>query len=75
MCVMNITDNYDSLINRTDNKNGDINIIVKFLLLSKPENILLFFLLGLVIYTKIEPLLTNKWWWRKFHTQPILLSI
>ena len=57
---MNITD-YNELINCTDKyENSDINIIIKYLLLSIPANILLFFLKELVIYTMIKPLITNK---------------
>ena len=57
---MNITDDYDSFNNSTDNKNDDINVIIKYLLLSKPANIFLFSLIGSV-YTMIKPLITNNW--------------
>ena len=38
MYVLNITDEYDSFLDCTDNENDDISVIVKYLLLSIPES-------------------------------------
>ena len=38
--MLNITDDYDSFTNYTDNGNDDINIILKYLLLSNPGSVL-----------------------------------
>ena len=58
--MLSITDEYDSFINCTDNKKDDIIINVKFLLLSVPGSVLLLSLIGLIIYTTLEPLKTSK---------------
>ena len=58
---MNITDEYDTFINCTDNENDDIKIIIKSLILSIPGNVLFLSLIGLVIWKIIEHLFTYKW--------------
>ena len=60
MFILNITDDYNDFDNCTDNKNDHVNIIIECLLLSIPANILLFSLVGLVIYTMIKPVIKNK---------------
>ena len=59
---MNMTDNYNSFNNCTDNENDEINIIFKYLLLSIPPCIFLLCLLSLIIWTILKPLLPNKLW-------------
>ena len=46
---MNITDKYDSFIHCEDNKNKDIDIIIKNLLLSIRGSLFLVHLFGLVV--------------------------
>ena len=60
MYVSNKTDDYEFLNNSTQNENEDVNIIIKYLLLSIPSSILLLCLISLSIYTMIKPLITNK---------------
>ena len=55
-----ITDDYDSFIVCTDNEEEDINIFVKFLLLSIPTGVLLLSLVSLIIWKTPMNLLTNK---------------
>ena len=60
MYALNITDDYNYFTNCTNNENKDVNFIIKYLLPSIPANTLLFHLIGLIIYTMIEPIITNK---------------
>ena len=73
MNVMNITEDYDNFTssnftdydnitftNCTNIENEDLNIIFKYLLLSIPSSILLFSLIGLIVFTLIKPLFNNK---------------
>ena len=60
MYVLNITDEYGSFNNCTNNENEDIIFINKFLLLSIPNSILLAFLIGPVLYILIRPLKNEK---------------
>ena len=62
MSLLKITDGYINLIYCTDNENKGIKIKIKYFLLSTRANILIFSLLGLVIYTMIKHLLANKKW-------------
>ena len=55
---MNILNEYGSLTNCTDNENGDIIIIVNYLLRSIPGSVMLRFLIGLTIWTIPKPLIT-----------------
>ena len=59
-CVMDITDDYDSFINCTNHQNEDIDIIIKFILLSFPSGVLLLSLIVLILYTTLKPLVTKK---------------
>ena len=59
MNVFNISDDYNDFINCTNNENEN-NPIIKYVLLSIPANIILFSLIGSVIYTMIKHLTTNK---------------
>ena len=43
---MNVTNDYDSCISCTDNEYNEVKIIIKYLPLSIPSNILLFFIIG-----------------------------
>ena len=56
MYVLNITGDYNSFTNCTNNDNEDNNIIVHHLLLSIPRSILLLSVIILSIWTMIEPL-------------------
>ena len=58
--MINITDDYNDFNNCTNIDNDDDNIIGKFLLSSIPGSIFLLSLIGLIIYTMIKPLKTNK---------------
>ena len=55
MYVLNITDDYKSFSNCTNNNNEDINIIIKFLLLSMPSGILFLSVINLIIWTMLKP--------------------
>ena len=55
---MNITNDYDSSTNCTDNENDDINIIVKYLL-SISGSVLLVSLIGFIIYTMMKTLISG----------------
>ena len=57
--MMNIIHDYDSYTNCTDNENDDFSIIVNYLLLIIPRNVLLLSLIGLIIYTMIKPLING----------------
>ena len=61
MYVLNNTD-YDNITytNCTNTENEDINNIFKYLLLSIPSSIKLFFPKSLMVYTLIKPLFNNK---------------
>ena len=59
MYVLNKTDDYKSYTECTIKDNGDINIIVKVLLLSIPSSILILCLIGLVIYTLTKPVING----------------
>ena len=54
MFVLNITDDYDSFTNCTNNENDDIYINMKFLLLSIAGSIILLSCIGLIIWTMIK---------------------
>ena len=60
--MLYITDDYDNITftNCTNIEKEDNDIIFKYLHLSIPSSILLFSLIGLMIYTIVEPLITNK---------------
>ena len=58
MYVRNITDDY--LTNCTNNENEDINIIIKYLLLSIPSGVILLCVISLNIWTILKPLITNN---------------
>ena len=62
MYITSIRDDYDNttFTNCTNNENENNNIIFKYLLLSLPSSILLFFLISLIIYTLIKPSLKFK---------------
>ena len=50
----------NSFISCTNNEKEDKNTIVKFLLLSNPSIILLLYLIDLLLYTLIKPLLNEE---------------
>ena len=58
MYVKNITDGY--LTNCTNNENEDINIIIKYLLLSIPSGVKLLCVFSLNIWTVLKHLITKK---------------
>ena len=61
--MLNNSDNYDSFVNNAytiDDKNDNISINLKLLLLPLPGGVLLISLIGITIWTMIEPLLPNK---------------
>ena len=58
--MIKITDDYDSLINCTDNKNGDTNIIIKLLLLSIRFGVLLLSLISSNIWMTSKPSLSEN---------------
>ena len=61
MFVMIITDDHNEFISCTDNnKEQDININIKYLILLNPANIVLFYIIGLILYTMVELLISNK---------------
>ena len=60
MYALNSTDDYGNSINCTDNENNNFFIIIKHLFLSIPAYMLSCSIKGLVLYTMIEPLITNK---------------
>ena len=51
---MNLTDEYDGFINCTDKENEDINISLKYLLLSMPSGIILTYVSSLITWTFIK---------------------
>ena len=57
---MNITDEFIDLTIYTDNEIDDINIIIKYLFLSIPSNVLLICLISLIIWTILKPLSTKN---------------
>ena len=52
--VLNVNNDIDLVINCTDNKNEDINIIIKDLLLSIPSSVFLLCLMRLIIWTILK---------------------
>ena len=57
---MRVTNDYDYLNNCANNWNGDNQIIIKYLLLSFPNGVLLLSLIGLILYTMIKPLSSHQ---------------
>ena len=57
---MKISYDYTDFINCTDNKNDEINIIIKYLLLSISVNIKLLSFKSLIKNTMVIPFLTHK---------------
>ena len=60
MNKLKITDDYEFSNKCTDNKNEDIKIAIKFLLLSIPSGLLVLCLISLNIWTILKILTTNK---------------
>ena len=58
MHVLKVFDEHDIFINCTDNEN-DIEIIIKYLVLSMPGSVFLLCLIGLINYTKNESLINE----------------
>ena len=57
---MNISDDYNSFRNCTDNENDDNIMVLKYLLLSISSGVKLLSLISSITYTALEALLTNK---------------
>ena len=60
MYVLNITDEYDSFSNCTDNENVVIIIILKYFFSSTPSCALLLSLISLFIWTTLKRLISLK---------------
>ena len=59
--MLNITNDYEDVINSTDSENDKIDIIISTLFLSIPSGLLfLSSFLSFIIWTLIKPLITNK---------------
>ena len=61
----NTTNDYNNIVNCTDNENN-IGIIIPTSLLTVPCGLSFLCLLSLMIYILIKPLITNKGDWRYF---------
>ena len=57
--MMNITDDYDKIVNCTNNENN-IDIIIPTLLVTIPSGPSFLCLMSVMTYTLIKPLTTNK---------------
>ena len=57
--VLNITDEYSSFTNSTNNDNEDVNIIGKYLLLIIPSSVFLLSVFSLIVWTRIKPLING----------------
>ena len=63
MNIINITNDYDNITekdNTTDTNNCNIEIIIPALIFTIPRGLSFLFLLSLMIYTLIKPLLNKK---------------